>query len=166
MARGARGPRSHEFHMLSPKYSEARRAGDDPSRRRDGSVLADRPASRHVGRAMKKRSVRHVLAALFGVLLALGVSVSAVQAGEMSLQMAMAAEAGASGQGGCDDCAGGDDAGMTCPSALLCSVIAILPAERGMPAATPARSPDRTFRLARGLAAPPDPYPPRLLQLG
>lgn len=92
-------------------------------------------------------------------------SLSAVQASEMAVQMAMTSDAGASGQGECDGCGGsGDDSAdaMACAPMLNCSgMAAVLPMERGLatPQSTAAFSP--VASVAHGLTAPPDPYPPR-----
>src|SRR3546814_13137411 len=78
---------------------------------------------------MKLWSSRRFLALFLGVFLALGMGLSAVQAGEMSVQMAMPSDAGAAGQSDCTGCNGGDDSSnaATSSSVLSCSSAAVLP---------------------------------------
>src|SRR3546814_21140714 len=80
-------------------------------------------------RAMRDWLPGRILALLLGSLLALSTSLSAVQAGEMGLQMAMASDSGVSGQSGCDVCGNSDDSStaISCSSALGCSGAAVLP---------------------------------------
>lgn len=90
-------------------------------------------------------------------------SLSAVQASEMAIQMA-AGEAGASGQGDCDGCGGSGDDGsaLTCAPMLSCSgMTALMPVERGLVATHAAEVFVPVSSVARDLIAPPDPYPPR-----
>jgi hypothetical protein len=104
------------------------------------------------------------LALFLGVFLALGGGLSAVQAGEMGLQMAMASDTGASGQSGCDGCGSSDDSSnaVSCSSALSCSGAAVLPVANNLAQPRPVDRPLPIAGFAHGLSAPPDPYPPRL----
>lgn len=116
---------------------------------------------------MRDRPSRRILALLLGVFLALGMSLSAVEAGEMGVQMAMASDAGASGQSDCSGCDSGDGSNATaCSSVLSCSSAAVLPGDRTSPATKTAVLFVPIFGVAPGLSAPPDPYPPRSLHLG
>lgn len=119
---------------------------------------------------MKHWPSRRILALVLGVFLALGMNLSAVQASEMAVQMAMTSDDGSSGQGECDGCGGsGDDSAdaVSCAPMLNCSgMAAVLPMERGLmaPQSTEAFSP--VASVAHSLIAPPDPYPPRPPDLG
>jgi hypothetical protein len=116
---------------------------------------------------MRDRPSRRILALFLGVFLALGAGLSAIQAGEMGLQKAMASDAGASGQGGCDGCGGSDDSSnaISCSSALSCSSAAVLPVANNFAQPQPVDRPLPIAGFARGLSAPPDPYPPRAIHL-
>lgn len=117
---------------------------------------------------MKRPSCRRNLALLLAAFLALGMSLSAVQSSEMTVRMAMASDAGAAGQGACNGCAGADDSGhdVSCSSVLICSSAAILPVERGHAVAKLGKMSLPISDVARDLAAPPDPYPPKSLHIG
>lgn len=115
---------------------------------------------------MKHWSSRQFIALFLGVLLALGMSLSAVQASEMAVQMVMTSDAGASGQGDCDGCDDSADA-VTCTPVLSCSgMAALLPAAGGFTVAQAIKQVTPVSGVARDLIAPPDPYPPRSLDLG
>lgn len=113
-------------------------------------------------------SSRRIFALLLAVLLTLGMSLSVAHAGHMSVQMAMASAASAFGQGGCDHCNGGGDSTNTlaCPSMLYCSSPAVLLADGGVAVATTSELLVPVIALARSLITPPDPYPPKLVNLG
>lgn len=120
---------------------------------------------------MKHRAARRIVALCLGVFLALGMSLSAVQAGEMAVQMAMmTSDAGASGQSDCDGCGdSGDDRAdaLTCSPALNCSgMTAVLPTGLGLAATGTTKLIIPVSGAARDLIAPPDPYPPRSLDVG
>jgi hypothetical protein len=122
----------------------------------------------HLRILMKHWSSRRIVALVLGVFLALEMSLSAVQASEMAVQMAMASDAGASGQGDCDGCGSDDDAAnaVACSSVLNCSSVALLPVECGLAVIKPAKLFIPISGVARDLTAPPDPYPPKSLDLG
>lgn len=88
----------------------------------------------------------------------------------MAVQMAMVGDAGASGQGGCDGCGGSGDDGvgsLTCSSMLNCAgMAALLPVEGGLGMTHAAEVFVPVCSVARDLTAPPDPYPPRSVNLG
>src|SRR3546814_17303750 len=117
---------------------------------------------------MKLWSSRRFLALFLGVFLALGMGLSAVQAGEMSVQMAMPSDAGAAGQSDCTGCNGGDDSSnaATCSSVLSCSSAAVLPGDRASVATKPSALFMPLVDFAPGLSAPPHPYPPTSPHLG
>lgn len=114
---------------------------------------------------MKIWSLRQFVALFLGAFLALGMSLSAVQASEMAVQMAMTSDADASDQGSCDNCggSGGDTAdAVTCAPMLNCSgMAAALPMERGFVAPLSTKALPTASRVAHGSIAPPEPYPPR-----
>jgi hypothetical protein len=117
---------------------------------------------------MKRWPLRQVLALMLGVLLALGMSLSAVQASDMALAMA------ATGGAGSDDCSsgcGGDDGGKDA-KAMTCAAVCIPPAVAVL-APTPSVAFDHTANvqsepdsLLPDWASSPDPYPPRSIDLG
>jgi hypothetical protein len=119
---------------------------------------------------MKHWSSRQFIALFLGVFLALGMSLSAVQASDMAVQMAMAGDVDMSGQGDCDGCGGsGDDSvdAVTCSPMLSCSgMAALLSAAGGLVATQTIKQVAPVSSVARDLTAPPDPYPPRSLNLG
>lgn len=119
---------------------------------------------------LKHWSARHVIALFLGVFLALGMSMSAVQASEMAIQMAMSTDADTSGQGDCDGCGGsGDDStdAVTCSSVSTCAgMTALLPGTDGLAVFQIIKQGTPVSDVAGDLAAPPDPYPPRSLNLG
>jgi len=122
----------------------------------------------HFIKAMQHWSSKRILALSLAVLLALGMSMSALYVGQMSAQMAMASAAAASGQGACGHLGGRGDgtSALSCPSMLYCSCVAILPADRGIAVRTASEPFASISWFARDLATPPDPYPPRTPTLG
>src|SRR3546814_3215952 len=87
---------------------------------------------------MKDWPSRRILALLLGVFLPLGMSLSAIEAGEMGVQMVMASDAGASGQSDCSGCDSGDGSHATaCSYVLSCSSDDVLPSDRGSAAIKP-----------------------------
>lgn len=119
---------------------------------------------------MKHWSSRQFIALFLGGFLALSMSLSAVHASEMAVQMAMAGDADMSGQGDCDGCGGrGDDSvdAVTCSPMLSCSgMAALLPAAGVLTVSQTIKQVAPVSGVARDLTAPPDPYPPRSLSLG
>ncbi|USJ28533.1 hypothetical protein [Ensifer adhaerens] len=119
---------------------------------------------------MKRWSARKLVAMFLAVFVTVGMSLSAVQATDMSVKMAMTTDMSGSTHDGCPGCPnGGGDHGM---KAMMCSVVcavpvvAVLPQGTSMPAV-----PQPIFFTARdsllhGTRAPPDPYPPRTIDIG
>lgn len=116
---------------------------------------------------MKRWSSRRILALVFGLLLAVGTVVSAVQASDMTLDLATSGCADATGAICCDD-SGGADADVyagaclpICPGGA-CGVI---------PSWTALKTADKPQMLAPahpaslGRASCPDPYPPKPFDL-
>lgn len=111
---------------------------------------------------MKRWSSRRVFALFLGVFLALGMSWSAVQAGDMTVKMALASDMGDPGQGTCNGC--GDDGGTNAANCMpICAASSpALPPVEFVAFATPADDPPIPgFRRSHGRASTPDPYPPR-----
>ena len=114
---------------------------------------------------MNRWPSRRAFALVLGVLLALGMTVSAVQAGGMVVKMvSMASTMGATGQGGCDGC-GSDDgkaaAAGACLSVCTTQALAVLP-----PTFSVSLVPAKDLSLPRHATPPdrtssPDPDPPR-----
>jgi hypothetical protein len=119
---------------------------------------------------MKRWSLRQAVILLLGVFVALGVSLSAVQTSNMAANMTMASAASASGHDGCAGCAAGNDdyaKAMACASICSAPAFAVLPralAIAVVKATADVYLPEDVFFLGR--VSPPDPYPPRLGDLG
>ncbi|MHB1220365.1 MAG: hypothetical protein ACYC1L_19445 [Alphaproteobacteria bacterium] len=114
--------------------------------------------------AMTPRLVRQFFILFFAAFLAAGMSLSAVQAANMTAKMAMASDTGASGYGDCGGCGGGTDDGKTvvCPPACLAPVAAVLSHAESMTAFMVVMNcPPPKDILLLGSAPSPDPYPPR-----
>src|SRR5882757_4234568 len=105
---------------------------------------------------------RRVLVLLLGSFLALGMSLSAVQAGAMPAAMGMASNMGASGH--CNDC--GDKGGMAkemghCSLSCAAPVLAVIPQTSPTKIAHLPASVPQQASLLLGRAFSPDPGPPR-----
>jgi hypothetical protein len=105
---------------------------------------------------------------LLALALALGMTVSLVQAGLMAAEMVISAEAGGGGPSGCDGC-GGDDGKMDAATCLsVCGSAA-----QGMPPGDPVTPPPASrasfqvvHLLLGGRSHSPDHGPPKILALG
>lgn len=123
-------------------------------------------------RVMKRRLARQFLALLFGIVVILGTSLSAVQAGDMAVKMATASGMDASGHGDCNGC-NGSSAGDDGAKAMVCPPVCVAPGAGILPQIGPemivpisvTHSLPREARLV-GSASAPDPYPPRPSDLG
>ena len=112
---------------------------------------------------MKSCTPRRVVVCLLAIVLGIGMTLSAVQASDMTVGMTLAGDMTSSGTGGCDGCGGGDDAADsgTCQSLCVSSGFVL------STPATSARLPDPTpprlgvAAVPSGAAFTPDPYPPR-----
>ena len=119
---------------------------------------------------MKRWSARKLVALFLAVFVTVGVSLSAVQATDMSVKMAMTTDMSSSTHDGCPGCPnGGNGHGM---KAMMCSVVCAVPVVAVLPegASTPAVEQPIFFTargsLLHGTRAPPDPYPPRTTDIG
>ncbi|MCT7375587.1 hypothetical protein [Chelativorans salis] len=115
--------------------------------------------------AMKLRSARQVATFLLAVFMTVGLNLSAVQASDMTVQMAMTAEMTAYDGGNCQDCTNtgeGHGTQALCPTtACAAPILAVLP---HVPATAIATAPAPSLRPSAqmtGWAFLPDPYPPR-----
>lgn len=118
---------------------------------------------------MKRWSSRRVFTLLLGVFLALGMSLSVVQASDMTAKMAMTSGMSDSGQGGCDACGGGDgntNAGTCMPMCTAGHGPAVVFLGSYFSALHAVVSSVSYEGRCHGLASAPDPYPPRSIDLG
>jgi hypothetical protein len=108
-------------------------------------------------------SSRRIFILLLGALVALGMNLSVVQAGEMSAKMTMSPAMSASGN--CHTC--GDDGGMAHKKMDSCSFGCVTPAIAAVPQTTPAGFVQASLpvplqdSLLLGRLSSPDPLPPR-----
>ena len=108
---------------------------------------------------MKRCSSRQIIALLLGVFLALGVSLSAVQASDMAFDMAMSSDMEC-----CGDCASESDCdrnGGACLSVCTTTSPAVLPSAVTVKAAVALNMPLLDYQSTYGQASSPDPDPPR-----
>ena len=110
---------------------------------------------------MKSWSTRQILALFLSVFLSIGMSLSVVQAADMTAKMAMAS--GASGHDGCSDCTdgGGDMKVMACKSICVAPIVALFPQARPVTLVSKPGPFAARYPLLYGRLSPPDPYPPR-----
>lgn len=110
-----------------------------------------------------------MLTPLLGLIFAVSMSVSAVQASDMAARMAMASAMGAAGDGNCRDCGdGAPDAKATGCAMAFCTlhVVASLPLTFVMFGVVGSDRPVLAQPSLVGWASPPDPHPPRPDTLG
>lgn len=116
---------------------------------------------------MKRWTPRQLIALILGVLFALGVSLSAVQAADMAAKMTAAAMDAAAADrcnGGC----GGDDNAMSAGSCVMVcpnSVQAVVPAVGPVVMHVPREAPPISESASAGRSSRPDPYPPKSVLL-
>jgi hypothetical protein len=102
------------------------------------------------------------------VFVAVGLSLSAARASDMAIKMSMASGMDMSHDGDCAGCPdpGPDGGKVSCPSVCVIPVVALVSKE---PSAAIASSRLRTepppCHSLRGRQQPPDPYPPRSINL-
>ena len=122
---------------------------------------------------MARWRLRQVFALALGLLVALGMSLSTVQASDMAVEKAMASDTGASGMagtghggcGGCDD--GGSAKDMSCAPACMAPVsAATLPQGWSVTVRQTSDPSTRPYLHRLGRAPAPDPTPPRPGDLG
>lgn len=119
---------------------------------------------------MKRWSVRQVLVLLLAVFVTAAVNLSAVQASDMTVKMAMASDMGVSGHDGCQGCptGGGGDGmkAMACASVCVAPVLAVLPRLAPTMIAQVAASYATLAPVLRGEAPAPGHHPPRTTDIG
>lgn len=117
---------------------------------------------------MRTRFARQLIVTILALFVGMGTVLSAVQANDMVVKMAMAGDADSSGTNGCTACGGneGNAQQANCPPACMANAFALLPAPAVIaldvtdsPAIVPNIPP-------RGSTGVPDPSPPRLSILG
>lgn len=112
-----------------------------------------------------RSSIRHVFALLLAAFVAVGLSLSSVQASDMAIKMAMASDMSMSADSDCTGCPdeGSEGGKMTvCPQVCIAPVLAIVP--QGLADVFLAPPPYLTplpSAYLHGRSAIPDPYPPR-----
>lgn len=131
-------------------------------------ILARPPRPWHASDVMSRWSRHPIFVLLLGALLALGLSLSAIQASDMAAKMATVSDMGdMAAQTGCESC--GDDStasGTACLSVCAAPVIAIgSPPVPALSAPTSGHVSHRYF-FSLGRTVAPDPRPPRSSALG
>jgi len=123
---------------------------------------------RHIAEEMRIRFARQLIVTILALFVGMGTVVSAVQANDMVVKMAMAGDADSSGMNGCTACGGDEGSGKqaNCPPAcipiahgLIPGALALAIDSIGSPSISPKIPP-------RGSTGTPDPSPPRLSILG
>jgi|UPI00068B63E4 hypothetical protein len=111
-----------------------------------------------------------MLVFLLAVLVTAGATFSAVQANTMAARMTMATTMGVADDHSCPDCNGGNADKM---KQAACLTTCVTPAAIAIPAAngcavpsTVAKHPLPKAALLVGSTLPPDPYPPRTIDIG
>lgn len=119
---------------------------------------------------MTGRLFRQGFAFALGLLVAWGMSLSAVQASQMTVKMATAAAMSTHGNGDCSGGCGGDgDNGaeaMICTAACVAPVVAVLSPTQSVTFGHVADVQFGPHPLLTDWASAPDPYPPRSSDLG
>lgn len=114
--------------------------------------------------AMSRWSARQIVVLLLAVFVAVGLGLSAVQAGDMTVKMAMASDMADSSHEDCQGCPmdGGDDGAMaSCSLACTAPVSALLPKAPTVATTSAPRPRLAAYPVLSGRTARPDPYPPR-----
>lgn len=120
---------------------------------------------------MKRWSIRQLVTLFLTVFVTVGMSLSVVQASNMTLKMAIASDMGAAGHSDCNGCpTGSGDAGqkgMGCVAVCIAPVLAML--KQSGPAildrkAAPLLMP--RYAQLDGTTSAPEPYPPRPTNIG
>jgi hypothetical protein len=124
---------------------------------------------RHANCAMMLLPIRRVLIGLLAAFLALGLTMSVAQATDMAMKMSTSSGMTASQNGDCHDC-DGDDAGKT--KMMVCAAVCYGPVLAAFAEVAPVLvlrisaaiiAPEDI--LPRGNPFPPDPYPPRSVDI-
>ncbi len=114
---------------------------------------------------MQRWASLQVLTLFLGLFFALGTTLSAIQANDMTVKMAMSSDMDTSGDAGCIACGGVGDEGSTSPTACppVCTVSAGMVPAFGSPEipALVLVSPPSGHQSGNGRAFSPDPHPPK-----
>ncbi len=108
---------------------------------------------------MKRRSSHRIIALLLGVFLALGMTLSAVQANDMAIDIVMCSD-----MDGCNDCGNESDCdsnGGACLSVCTTATPAVLNPAVAVKTAEASNLPLPDYQSTYGPASSPDPHPPR-----
>lgn len=114
---------------------------------------------------MRKKSYGQILTLLLGLFVALGMALSAVQASDMTVKMAMSADVGAIGHHGGNGC-GGDSKNSgakitVCASTCALFAFAVLPEAASIVGAETTTPTLQQYQLSVGMAYSPELTPPR-----
>ena len=113
--------------------------------------------------SLMKLNQRHALfSTLLAVLVAVGLSLSAVQSSTMDIMMSMSADMDDMSSKGCGGCpGGGDDSASGCSSTCMVTAFATLPAIIGMERITPSERFDVFAAMPRDGPRSSEPTPPK-----
>jgi hypothetical protein len=117
---------------------------------------------------MKRWSARQLFAIFFAVLVTAGMSLSVVQASQMTSKMAMGSGVSLSGEDGCQDCPSGGNGvpAKSCTATCVTPILSVLPEAAPVMLAPEPISFAARYPLLRGRTSSPDPYPPRTTDIG
>ena len=123
---------------------------------------------RHIAEVMKTRFSRQLIVTILALFVGMGMVLSAVQANDMVLKMAMVGDAGSAGANGCTACGGDDGNGKqaNCLPACVTTSLGLLPSTVVVALNVAGSSTTSPYTAPRGSTANPDPWPPRLSILG
>lgn len=122
----------------------------------------------HVSRDMKRWSSRRILILVFGLLLAGGTVVSAMQTGDMAFDMTTSGCVDTAGAICCDNCSGGNDedtSGNNCLPTCTSGTYGVIPSGVTLEMADQQQMLISTPTGLPGRVSLPDPYPPRTTDL-
>jgi hypothetical protein len=117
---------------------------------------------------MNRWPSRRVFALVLGLFVALGMSLSAVQASDMAVKMALASDMGDAGSHGCTGCGGGDDGAANagpCLPGCTAPMFAVMPPTSDTMVAQVCHLSLPMAPASQSRASSPDPYPPRFHDL-
>ena len=124
----------------------------------------------HSPDAMRRSPVRQLLVLILAVLVTAGMGLSAVEASQMTVKMAIAADMGMAGHDGCPGCPDGNgNNGMKAmPCAALCAapLLAVLPQAEPIGLITMASADPLVMPVLHGRVPTSDPVPPRTTDIG
>tara|TARA_R110002072_G_scaffold17119_4_gene65587 strand:- start:202 stop:552 length:351 start_codon:yes stop_codon:yes gene_type:complete len=111
---------------------------------------------------MKKWSSRWIVVTLLGIALGTGMTLSAVQASTMAVDMALAGDINPSGDEDCGGCGSDDKTAAASCYSFCASTVFVMPAPANdLRLRALLTSVQRTSSVLFGTGFSPDPYPPR-----